>query len=78
MTSTAPVAPAQRRFYRLPHVSETVGLRRSAIYALIKKCKFPAPIKITRHSSAWLSSDIDAWMDERIAASAAADNKGGA
>ena len=65
------------RFCRLPEVIEKTGLARSTIYALIKKHEFPAQVKLTSHSSGWNFDHVLAWMDERIAASAAADNKGG-
>ncbi len=52
---------------RLPQVIERVGLRRTALYDLIKRGTFPAPIKLGRRCVAWPSDVIDAWVRERIA-----------
>jgi prophage regulatory protein len=59
----------ERRFMRLPAVLARVPLGRSRIYELIAEGRFPAPIRISDRASAWLSSDIERWMQERIAAS---------
>jgi prophage regulatory protein len=58
----------ERRFMRLPAVLARVPLG-SRIYELIAEGRFPAPIRISDRASAWLSSDIERWMQERIAAS---------
>jgi prophage regulatory protein len=59
-------APAPLRLLRLPDVIERVGLRRTAIYDLVKLGTFPAPIKLGR-CVAWPSDAVDAWVRERIA-----------
>lgn len=56
------------RTIRLPDVERKVGLRRSTIYALAKQQRFPAPIKLSTHASAWVESEVDAWLNARIAA----------
>jgi prophage regulatory protein len=56
------------RTLRLRDVEAKVGLRRSTIYALSQEGKFPRPIKLSLHASAWVESEIDAWLNERIAA----------
>jgi predicted DNA-binding transcriptional regulator AlpA len=39
------------------------------MYARIKQGSFPAPIPLgTSHSVAWLASEIDAWIAERVRA----------
>lgn len=38
------------------------------MYALIQKGEFPKPIKLSERSSAWLESEVQAWIDARIAA----------
>lgn len=56
-------------FLRLPKVLQITGLARATIYALISQGRFPAPIKLSTRSSAWISSEIDEWMQQRIAES---------
>lgn len=57
---------------RLNGVKSMVGLSRSTIYALMAVDKFPQSISLGERSVGWLESDIDAWIDSRIAASKAA------
>lgn len=54
---------------KLPEVKMTTGLARSTIYKLISENRFPKQIKLTSFSSGWLKSEIDQWLEERIAAS---------
>lgn len=53
--------PTSHRLLRLKQVLEITGLGKTKIYALIKLNQFPAPKKIGR-ISAWLNSDIEAWV----------------
>jgi prophage regulatory protein len=54
-----------RQFLRLPAVIERTGLSKTAIYTAPT---FPKPVKITSQASAWLASEVDAWIEERLAA----------
>lgn len=54
---------------RLPHLKQRTGLSRSSIYALIKLEQFPKPISIGKRAVAWLDSDIEKWICDRISAS---------
>ena len=45
-----------------------VGLSRSQVYALSKAGEFPGPIKLTDGTSAWITCEVDDWLDRRIAA----------
>lgn len=58
-----------RRLLRLNDVRAFTGLGRSHLYGLIKRKQFPSPIKIGERASAWLESEVTAWVSERIAAS---------
>jgi len=51
---------------RLPEVIKKTGLARTTIYVLIAEGKFPKPINLTRRSVAWLSSEIDSWIEEKV------------
>lgn len=59
------------RFMRLPEVLALCGKSRSSIYAAIKKGEFPAPVKLSTRSSAWIRSEIVAWAESRVKASRA-------
>ena len=60
--------PAPSRFLRLRDVINRVGMKKSSIYALMKKGEFPKQIKLSARSSAWVESEIDEWVDSRVAA----------
>lgn len=59
------------RFMRLPEVLALCGKSRSSIYVAIKKGEFPAPVKLSSRSSAWMRSEIAAWTESRVNASRA-------
>ncbi|MGC6387927.1 helix-turn-helix transcriptional regulator [Ewingella sp. S1.OA.A_B6] len=63
-----PPAFPRDRFMRLPEVIHTTGLSRSTIYDLISRHLFPAQLSLGGKNVAWLASEIDTWMNERIAA----------
>lgn len=71
---STPAIPAIReavfprdRFMRLPEVISTCGLSRSTIYDLISRDHFPSQISLGGKNVAWLASEIDGWMQARIA-----------
>jgi len=50
-------------------VESITGLSRSSIYQKIKNGTFPKAIKLSERSVGWLESEIQDWLNERIAAS---------
>lgn len=54
---------------RRKQVEARVGLARSSLYDKIQKGEFPKPINLGGRSVGWLESDVDAWIQSRIAAS---------
>ena len=57
------------KILRLRATKDWVGLSRSTIYAMMKSGKFPKSISLGERSIGWLESDIQGWIDSRIAAS---------
>jgi|TARA_B100000795_G_scaffold234294_1_gene193413 prophage regulatory protein len=55
------------KFIRIKGVQGLSGLSRSQIYALVAKGQFPKQIKVSEKASAWLLSELQAWMTERVA-----------
>jgi len=54
------------RLLRLPAVMTKTGLKRTQIYAYMKSGMFPKSVKIGIVGVAWLESDIDEWIMEKI------------
>lgn len=63
------------KIIRLPQVEASVGLKKSAIYKLIKAGDFPAQIKLGKHASGWLDSDVQAWIRKRAGREPANDSQ---
>jgi predicted DNA-binding transcriptional regulator AlpA len=53
-------------FLRWPQVAQIVGLSRSRVHALVAEGKFPKPIKLGTRASAWIESEVHAWIKSRI------------
>ncbi|HEY8102694.1 MAG TPA: AlpA family transcriptional regulator [Burkholderiaceae bacterium] len=70
MPADKPTHP-EIRLIRLPQVLALCGMSRSCVYDSIKKGTFPAPVKLSVRSSAWIHSEIVAWADARVNASRA-------
>lgn len=71
--SVAPLPEQLVQLWRLPKVEAETGLKRSAIYRLIQLGKFPPPVKLTDRASAWVSTEVQAWIVDRITQSRSAD-----
>ena len=72
MLKTAPddtgAAAPQRRFLRIGKVVERTGIPPSSIYAMMAAGKFPRSIPLSPRVKAFLEEEVDAWIEERIAA----------
>ena len=55
------------KLLKLKDVIAVTGLSRSHIYGLIKKGEFPRQASLTIRSVAWVESEIEEWIDSRIA-----------
>ena len=60
--------PRASKLLRLPTVKDRVGLGRSTIYARVGLGQFPKPISLGGRATAWLESDIDAWIQTKVEA----------
>ncbi|WP_436873549.1 helix-turn-helix transcriptional regulator [Kosakonia sacchari] len=58
------------QFVDMAFITSLTGLTDKWFYKLIKGGEFPKPIKLGR-SSRWLQSEVEAWLQERIARSRA-------
>ena len=60
------------RLIRRKEVQDKTGIGASSIYAMMKKGEFPQSVNISERRVAWIESDIDQWISERIASHKAA------
>ena len=56
-----------QRFIRRKEVQAKTGLGASSIYAMMKQGKFPKAITLSERRVAWIESEVDAWIANRIA-----------
>ncbi|NII73201.1 prophage regulatory protein [Dyella sp. SG562] len=57
----------EKRLIPLPEVTRLTGLKRTAIYERIARKEFPPVIKLGS-TSRWLLSEVEAWIDQKVAA----------
>ncbi|ENI5901683.1 TPA: AlpA family transcriptional regulator [Citrobacter freundii] len=53
-------------FIRLPEVQRRTGYSKAWIYRLISQQRFPSAVKIGSRAIAFIESEIDDWIDQRI------------
>ena len=56
-----------KKFIKLPTVMDLTGYRRTSIFDKVAEGTFPAPVKLGPRAVAWVSEEIESWMDARIA-----------
>ena len=56
-----------KKFIKLPTVMDLTGYRRTSIFDKVAEGSFPAPVKLGPRAVAWVSEEIEEWMDARIA-----------
>jgi len=61
--------PAKQRLIRLREVRLRVGQGTSTVYRYLAEGKFPRPVEIGGGRVAWLETDVDAWIVDRVEAS---------
>ncbi|WP_298287947.1 AlpA family phage regulatory protein [Thiomonas sp.] len=55
----------QEFLLRLSEVSETVGLRRTAIYEAIRRNDFPKPVRVGSRAVRWRLTELQQWIAQR-------------
>ncbi len=55
-----------KALWRLPTVKHRTGLGRSSIYARMKKGTFPQAVNLGGPMVAWVSTEIQDWIDQQI------------
>lgn len=66
--SASEVLAGAIRILRLPEVCQVTGLKRAMIYRLQQRKSFPQSVKITDHAVGWIDAEVQAWLEQRIAA----------
>lgn len=56
----------KKKLIRISEVIDRTGYGRMWIYNLIKNNRFPTPVKTGERTIAFVESEIDAWIDEKI------------
>lgn len=56
-----------KRFLRKRQVMDKTGLPESSLYAEVTGGNFPNPVKLSANRVAWLESEVDDWMDAKLA-----------
>lgn len=54
------------RLLRIREVMQICGFSRTALYKSMKTDEFPAPVKLSARSVAWLQDEVIAWVDARV------------
>lgn len=58
-----------QQIIKLSEVRNTTGLSGSSIYRMAAAGTFPKPIKLGERSSGWIGSEVEQWIEDRIASS---------
>jgi len=58
--------PDGARFMRAPEVIDRCGIKRSTLWEAVKRGTFPAPVRIGPNATAWISTEVESWMRDRI------------
>ena len=61
-----PEGDKMKKLLKLLEVAEFLNVSKAQVYNLVKQGSLPKQIKIGKGGSAWLMSDIDAWLEFKI------------
>lgn len=62
-------ATASPTLIRRPEVLQRCGISNTTLHRLIHADDFPAPIQLGPRAVAWVESEINEWIEQRIEAS---------
>jgi prophage regulatory protein len=51
-----------------PSVLKRVGVSKATLATMISNGEFPKPIKLNSRAVGWIDTEIDGWLDAKIAA----------
>ena len=54
------------KFELFKQLQKRIPFSRTTLDRLIHEGDFPRPYKLSKASKAWLSSEVDAWIEERV------------
>ncbi|MEN3160333.1 AlpA family transcriptional regulator [Alkalimonas sp. NCh-2] len=54
------------KLMKLKAVMDCTGLARSTIYKFIAEDRFPKPVKLGARMVAWVESEIQEWIQEKV------------
>ena len=54
------------KLIKLKAVMDCTGLARSTVYKFIAEGRFPKPVKLGVRMVAWVESEINAWIEDKI------------
>jgi prophage regulatory protein len=54
------------RLIRLKEVIAMTGLSRASVYKFVSENKFPAQISLGYRCVAWVESEVQQWIDQRV------------
>ncbi|EPE3040412.1 AlpA family transcriptional regulator [Vibrio cholerae] len=63
---TTDIGERPMRFLKLKEVMEKTALSRSAIYRKMNEGEFPESVNLGERAIAWVESEVDEWMAERL------------
>ena len=59
-------AGSMKQLLKVTEVAIYINTCKSQVYKLVKQGRFPKPIKLGERGSAWLLSEVDAWLQSRV------------
>lgn len=54
------------KFERFKQLKKRIPFSRTTLDRLVSEGRFPRPYKLSKKSKAWLSSEVDAWIEKRV------------
>jgi prophage regulatory protein len=51
---------------RRKDVESKTGLKRSTLYELMQRGRFPKPISIGPRAVGWIENEVESWIEEKI------------